>query len=463
MNNTVTAVESHSPIWLAQASQVELDRSAQPPKELTVENLRRRGIDILKVSWGQGTAASRTWLQMLGLGRKSSGIGLPGKIAFIDRQIRIYDLAAKGKNQNEVAINFSDVAAVEFLAGTSASKSGIRIDFKDRSMIVGAGLSKDSLHWLRDRILLETAGLVWKPLFNVGKRTTRQTTNPDDQLYTHWKSGPNRLVSLFLEHAPGHVQSLETAMAKRDLATVRQNAHWLKSSSAAVGATLLSELFQRLEIDIDIKSDTEVNTLVTHISAEFRKVSGALSRVMAAQPVSAPSSSLGSNDRTASAAEGPLSGVKVLLVEDSLVNQEVALDCLHETGCEVTLANDGGEAVARYSEQQFDIVLMDCQMSGMDGFRATRIIRDLEFKTGRPKTPIIALTAHALKGDREICIGAGMSDYMSKPFVAEVLLAKIEHWLKAGKEQDATEPSASTGTEAADEPAASRPPEQSAA
>lgn len=433
MQNTATVPAKTLPSLLAKASQVELDRSAQHPAELEVENLRRRGIDILKISWGQQSAAKGSFLQWLGFGGSGKAGAQAGKIAFIDKQIRIYEPAPKGKVQKEIAINFSDVKTVELVAGSGKSARVVRVGYSDRFVSLGAGLQEDSLKWLRDRILLETAGLVWKPLFNVGKRTTRETINPDDEQYRRWHAGPNRLVSLFLEHAPGHMQNLQSAMAKRDFAVVRQNAHWLKSSSAAVGAALLSELFQRLEIDIDIKSTTEVDALVQHISTEFQKVSSALTRVSSAgadEQTVAHSSTL---ERPAPAAEGPLAGIKVLLVEDSLVNQEVALDCLHETGCKVTLANDGHEAVARFSEETFDVVLMDCQMSGMDGFRATKIIRDIEYKTGQVKTPIIALTAHALKGDRDICISAGMSDYMSKPFVEEVLIAKITEWLKAGK------------------------------
>jgi CheY-like chemotaxis protein len=436
MQKTMTPPAKTLPSLLAKASQVELDRSAQHPPEVAVENLRRRGIDILKISWGPELAPKRSFLQMLGFGGSNSA-AQPGKVAFIDKQMRVYEPTPRGKVQKELAIDFADVKTVELVAGSGKAARVVRVGFNDRFVSLGAGLQEDSLKWLRDRILLETAGLVWKPLFNVGKRTTRETINPDDEQYRRWQAGPNRLVSLFLEHAPGHMQSLQSAMATRDFSIVRQNAHWLKSSSAAVGAALLSELFQRLEIDIDIKSTTEVDALVTHISSEFQKVSDALSRVSGAGSDDQSAAQSKTLERPAPAADGALAGIKVLLVEDSLVNQEVALDCLHETGCNVTLANDGHEAVARFSEQKFDVILMDCQMSGMDGFRATKIIRDMEFKNGQVKTPIIALTAHALKGDRDICISAGMSDYMSKPFVEEVLIAKIAEWLQAGKTDSA--------------------------
>jgi CheY-like chemotaxis protein len=121
--------------------------------------------------------------------------------------------------------------------------------------------------------------------------------------------------------------------------------------------------------------------------------------------------------------------VRVLLVEDSLVNQELARECLTEAGCSVDTANDGRQAISCVNDKSFDIILMDCQMSGMDGFNATRSIRNLEMGTGRPRAPIIALTAHALLGDRELCISAGMDDYLSKPFLEDDLIAKIKKWL----------------------------------
>ena len=424
MQNSATAPAKALPSLLAKASQVEWDVVSHHPKEFQVENLRRRGIDVLKVSWVHGTGG-RSLLGMIGLSGTSQQ---RCTLAFIGKQIHIDDPSSKDKGRGTV-INFADVTNAECVAASTTTKANLRITFQDRSIALGHGLPEASLKWLRDRVLLEAAGLVWKPLFNIGKRTTRATANPDDQTYHKWQTGPNRLVTLYLEHAPSRMHSIEDALAKDDLATVRQNAHWLKSSSAAVGASLLSELFQRLEIDIDIKNATEVKAFAAHISSEFRKVETALTRVAGTDASEAGGAQTNMYDRPGPATDGPLAGVKVLLVEDSLVNQELALDCLHETGCTVALANDGGEAVAQFKAEQFDIILMDCQMSGMDGFQATRIIRELEYTMGRNTLPIIALTAHALKGDREVCLAAGMSDYISKPFVPEDLVEKIKNWM----------------------------------
>jgi len=144
-------------------------------------------------------------------------------------------------------------------------------------------------------------------------------------------------------------------------------------------------------------------------------------------------------------AERRLSG-KVLLAEDNLVNQAVAVGMLGQIGLQVDLALNGEEAAERAATVAYDAILMDCQMPVLDGFDATRRIRHHEQDTDRPATPIIALTANALSGDRERCLEAGMSDYLSKPFTAEELYSVLTLWLKrepgpagAANEDDAGE------------------------
>ncbi|KAA3609140.1 MAG: response regulator [Planctomycetota bacterium] len=127
-----------------------------------------------------------------------------------------------------------------------------------------------------------------------------------------------------------------------------------------------------------------------------------------------PSSETGSSSK-----ENALHGLKVLLVEDNAVNQKVALRMLSRLGCQSELAEDGRRAVEKIASGSFDVVLMDCQMPIMDGYEATRLIRRAE--TSGPVLPIIAMTANAMKGDREKCLTAGMSDYLVKPVVLEAL------------------------------------------
>ncbi|MFQ5646119.1 MAG: response regulator [bacterium] len=115
----------------------------------------------------------------------------------------------------------------------------------------------------------------------------------------------------------------------------------------------------------------------------------------------------------------------ILLVEDKAINQELAVIMVNSWGHTVVVANNGKEALEALEKKEFDLVLMDIQMPEMDGFEATAIIREKEKKTGG-HMPIIAMTAHAMKGDRERCLEAGMDDYVSKPIVAKKLFDAIE-------------------------------------
>ncbi len=117
---------------------------------------------------------------------------------------------------------------------------------------------------------------------------------------------------------------------------------------------------------------------------------------------------------------------RILLVEDNPVNQLVAKGMLAKLGCQVELATQGVEALARLEEEAFDLVLMDCNMPVMDGYEATRRIRE---RGHWPGLPIVALTANAMPEERDRCRAAGMDDYLAKPFRREDLLAVVDRWV----------------------------------
>ncbi|MDX1946416.1 MAG: response regulator [Pirellulaceae bacterium] len=124
--------------------------------------------------------------------------------------------------------------------------------------------------------------------------------------------------------------------------------------------------------------------------------------------------------------------LSILLAEDGLFNQKLALGLLQKHGHRVTIASNGREAVATSATEPFDVVLMDVQMPELDGLDATRAIRQREASGGSGKLPIIALTAHALKGDRERCLAAGMDDYIAKPIRTADLFATLVRVLGDG-------------------------------
>jgi two-component system, sensor histidine kinase and response regulator len=126
-----------------------------------------------------------------------------------------------------------------------------------------------------------------------------------------------------------------------------------------------------------------------------------------------------------------LKGVRVLLAEDNLANQEIVQAVLEDAGMVVAIAANGRAAVNIVREQVFDVVLMDVQMPEMDGFAATRVIRNLEAPVR--DIPIVAMTAHAMKGDEEKCLAAGMNGYVAKPLTQERLFRTLWRWTKSKK------------------------------
>jgi CheY-like chemotaxis protein len=127
--------------------------------------------------------------------------------------------------------------------------------------------------------------------------------------------------------------------------------------------------------------------------------------------------------------EPVLDHLSVLLVEDNMVNRTLALEMLQRLGCDAMHAGNGVEALDALEKQDFDVVLMDCQMPVMDGFIATRKLRERETEKKKEPTRVVALTANALAGDREACLAAGMNDYLAKPFT----LAQLRNILLPSK------------------------------
>jgi PAS domain S-box-containing protein len=132
--------------------------------------------------------------------------------------------------------------------------------------------------------------------------------------------------------------------------------------------------------------------------------------------------------RPASTAPAALRG-NILLVEDNLINQQVALGILQLQGYSVTVAANGKEALDALAAGSFDLILMDCHMPEMDGFECTAEIRKREQASGGKVIPIVALTANAMAQDREECLNAGMDDYLSKPFSMQTLQDMLDRWM----------------------------------
>ncbi|MFZ2957356.1 MAG: PAS domain S-box protein [Candidatus Ozemobacteraceae bacterium] len=126
---------------------------------------------------------------------------------------------------------------------------------------------------------------------------------------------------------------------------------------------------------------------------------------------------------------------RILVAEDNLMNQKVAVLTLEKLGYRADVAINGLEAVIATERESYDVVLMDCQMPELDGYDATRRIREREIAAGKAHVPIIALTAHAIEGERKRCIEAGMDDFLTKPAQPETLAQMLRKWLKGGTDK----------------------------
>ena len=155
---------------------------------------------------------------------------------------------------------------------------------------------------------------------------------------------------------------------------------------------------------------------------------------------------------------------KVLVAEDNPINQEVTRENLLTAGCDVDIVGDGLQAIEAWETGSYDLILMDCQMPEMDGFAATRAIRERESaREGATHTPIVAVTAHAMEGDREQCLAAGMDDYLAKPFNPDDLHMILRRWalgddVPTGAGRASPDPDAATGE--ADREMTGDPPER---
>jgi PAS domain S-box-containing protein len=140
----------------------------------------------------------------------------------------------------------------------------------------------------------------------------------------------------------------------------------------------------------------------------------------------------------------------ILVVEDNLINQQVALGILQIQGYSVSVANNGREALEAHAQGHFDLILMDCHMPEMDGFEATMEIRKREQASGGRRVPIVALTANAMAQDREECLNAGMDDHLAKPFSMQTMQDMLDRWISQAARRAPAQPEQPAGAQVLD-------------
>ncbi len=246
----------------------------------------------------------------------------------------------------------------------------------------------------------------------------------------------DRLAAAHARKRPFHAVLLDYSMPVLDgeavARAVRDDPRFASTALVLVSSAIarprdgwLAELGFRAFLRKPIRFDTLAEVLRDALS------SGVESAVVVPETLAAePDSDTGAEGDSGTAPEiDATGGRRVLVVDDNNVNLKVAARMLGRLGCRVDLASSGGDAVAMVARRPYDAVFMDCMMPGMDGYETTSRIRALPGAAAR--TPIIAMTANAMQGDRERCLAAGMDDYLSKPVHPERLRALLDQWTAA--------------------------------
>jgi PAS domain S-box-containing protein len=213
---------------------------------------------------------------------------------------------------------------------------------------------------------------------------------------------------------PAHLGRMFEPFTQADVSTTRQY------GGTGLGLAIAREL-------VELMGGT--------ISAESEPGRGSTFWFEVVLAAAAASATLAAPTPEANAGGGPvwLSSPLVLVAEDSQINQIVAARSLERCGCRVEVVGDGREALNALEARRYDAVLMDCQMPDMDGYQATAELRRRE--TGVRRTPVIAMTAHAMDGDRKRCLDAGMDDYISKPMRHTALVAALMRWIPSESDE----------------------------
>ena len=172
------------------------------------------------------------------------------------------------------------------------------------------------------------------------------------------------------------------------------------------------------------------NNTVFGFTLTYKKAREELKEKAAVPPEKTESEKIVSTRHDSSSID--LKEASILLVEDNLINQKIVILSIQKLVKNINVANNGQEALDKFNAQKHDIILMDIQMPVMDGIQATKKIRETELEKRIIPTPIIAITANALAGDREHCLASGMDEYISKPFQVEVLVSKMKNLLAIG-------------------------------
>ncbi|MFW5886314.1 MAG: response regulator [Bacteroidota bacterium] len=230
----------------------------------------------------------------------------------------------------------------------------------------------------------------------------------------------------------GVINEDETTLQLRFDISCNKSIHIEKNTDTELSTDNLGKVGKRIFQNDLIISKRIIEANKGRLKIDVKDMSTIFTFILPFKKTSKDKKSEVSNEASSSAQKGRKSvhieDSSVLLVEDNLINQKIVILSLNKLVKNIDIANNGKEALDKFGSSRYDIILMDIQMPVMDGIVATKKIREIEASTNT-HTPIIAITANALSGDRENCIAAGMNDYISKPFQVEELIGKMKNLL----------------------------------
>ncbi|MEO6053305.1 MAG: PAS domain S-box protein [Chthoniobacterales bacterium] len=259
-------------------------------------------------------------------------------------------------------------------------------------------------------------------LFNLVNNSVKFTTTGSVRIHAGWRPNPGNPIKTYLRLvvedtgmgiSPDQRKHLFEAFQQADSSIHR------RYGGSGLGLVICQKLVQLMDGFIDLKSEVGKGTTVEIlIPCSVAQGEDAIIQKRTPTVVKLPH----------------LANRKVLVVDDNIPNQKVAAQMLLHLGCIPSVAANGQEAVEMHHRQDFDLILMDCEMPVMDGFEATKKIRAQEQKSNL-HIPIVALTAHASSATNQDCFASGMDDYLSKPAELSVLAGTLERWLRVSNSQ----------------------------
>jgi CheY-like chemotaxis protein/HPt (histidine-containing phosphotransfer) domain-containing protein len=391
------------------------------------------------------------WFDRLFLRRRTGAVTL-GVLAFAALLLAVSQAVFEFQRERDAALE--RLQAVATLVGTGSAGALQHRDAAGATRLL-EGLTRDPA--LRDAMLLDGAGRRIARLSG-DRQVALPEAAADTEAWLRSLVQAPRAAARFTTHGtvevvePVRVDGLPRGMVylAADLGQLRRVLAWQLATTLLPGIAMLALVAVLARgvaaLQAQLRSrDAELGDHRTTLEARVQARTVVLERTMdsmrlalqaaeaarrAAEGTSAPRAVEAVRRAPRSQASG-LEGVRVLLVEDNVVNRDLASKLLAALGCEVSVAGNGAEALEQMQRGRLDVVLMDCQMPVMDGLEATAAWRARERAAGAPRLPIVALTASPMPGDRDACLEAGMDEHLAKPFDAGQLRAALLRLVQA--------------------------------